>query len=326
MCDDLTEHDNQRWLAEKRLGRREFSAAVGATAAVLVAGCGDDDSTDAAEGSAGSSGSAGHAAGSGGHAAGSSGTDEQENTTATKSELVTIDTPDGKADAFFVYPESGRHPAVIVWPDVLGVRDAFKTMGTRLAKDGYAVLVVNQYYRTSTAPVLESWNEWNTDAGKAKLRPMIAAITPAGTTSDAAAFVEWLDKQDAVDTGKKIGTSGYCMGGPFTFRTAASKPERVGAFASLHGGGLVADNDDSPHLLFAKIKASSLIAIAMNDDERQPDAKTTLMSAAKDANLEAEIEVYPAMHGWCAIDSAVYDKDQADKAYDRMVTIFGKAL
>ena len=300
MCDDLTERDNEKWLAEKRLGRREFGAVVGATAAVLLPGC---DSPD----------------------------DEGENTTTkspgsspTTSSTVNIEMPDGTMDAFFVHPSSGKHPAVIVWPDVLGLRDAFKQMGTRLAEDGYAVLVLNQYYRTSKAPVFSSWDEWRTDEGRAKLMPMTAKLTPPSITSDAAALVDWLDKQAAVDTGKKIGTSGYCQGGPFTFRTAASRPQRVGAFASLHGGGLVTDNQDSPHLLFERIEAAALIAIAQNDDERAPDVKDQLRDAAKETGLEAEIEVYPAQHGWCAIDSTAYDQEQAEKAWTRMLALFGK--
>lgn len=303
MCDDLTERDNEKWLAEKRLGRREFGVAVGATAAVLLPGCSDSDKDPAEPGDKPS---------------------PSVTTAETKSSMVNIETPDGTLDAFFVHPTSGKHPAVIVWPDVLGLRDAFKTMGTRLAQDGYAVLVLNQYYRSSPAPVLSSWDEWRTDDGRAKLMPMIAKITPPGTTSDAAAMIDWLDGQSAVDTAKKIGTSGYCMGGPFTFRTAASRPQRVGAFASLHGGGLVTDAPDSPHLLFETIDAAALIAIAQNDDERAPAVKDQLKDAAKAAGLEAEIEVYPAQHGWCAIDSTVYDEAQAEKAWSRMLALFSK--
>ena len=310
MCDDETERDNRKWLADKRLGRREFGAlGVGATVAMIAAAC--DDSSDSASKDAGVR---------------EADASKSGDTRKTKASMVSIGTPDGTADAYFVHPESGKHPAVIVWPDILGLRDAFKTMATRLAEDGYAVLVINQYYRTAKAPVLASWDEWRTDEGRAKLQPMVAAITPAGTTSDGAAFVEWLDKQSAVDTAKKIGTSGYCMGGPFTMRTAASKPTRVGALASLHGGGLATSAADSPHLLFSDMKASMLLAIAQNDDQREPNAKDVLKEAAAKAGLEAEIEVYPAQHGWCAIDSTAYDEAQSDKAYGRMIALFGRAL
>jgi carboxymethylenebutenolidase len=298
MCDDLTERDAKRWLQERKLGRREFSAlSAGATAAWLVPGCGSDDQSAAS--------TAADAA-------------------ATTSSLVMIKTDDGMADAFFVHPTTGKHPAILVWPDILGLRDAFKTMATRLASSGYAVLVINQYYRTAPAPVLASWEEWMTDAGKAKLQPNLDAINADAIKRDGGALVDWLDKQAAVDTKHKVGTSGYCMGGPFTFRTAQSRPERVGAVASLHGGGLVTDAADSPHRLIADIKASMLIAIAQNDDQRQPDAKTTLKEAADAAKLPAEVEVYPAMHGWCAIDSAVYDETQAQKAWSRMLALFEK--
>lgn len=307
MCDDSTESDNQSWLSATRLKRRELGAlGVGVVAAAWIPGCKDDDAAGSAAGA-----DMGADAGKG---------------SATTSSMVDIQTPDGTVDAYFVHPQSGKHPAIIMWPDILGLRDAFRTMGSRIAAQGYAVLVVNQYYRTSKAPVLASWDEWQTQEGKDKLQPMVAAITPDGTMSDATAFVTWLDKQAAVDTGKKIGTCGYCMGGPFTFRSAASQPARVGAFASLHGASLVTDTPDSPHLLFEQIKASSLIAIAQNDDERQPDAKDKLAEAAKSAGLDAEIQVYPAQHGWCAIDSAVYDQEQADKAFGRMLALYDRAL
>ena len=303
MCDDFTDESNKRWLSERRLGRREFSAlGVGATAAILMPGCG----------------------GSTGHQDVSS--EPALTALATESSLVSIETPDGTADAFFVHPNAGRHPAVLIWPDILGLRDAFETMATRLAGAGYAVLVINQYYRTSKAPVLSSWEEWMSDEGKAKLQPMVKAITPAAVMSDANALISWLDTQSAVDTNKKIGTSGYCMGGPFTIRTAAGRSDRVGAAASFHGASLVTDAPDSPHRLFAELEAGLLIAIAQNDDQRQPEAKTQLKEAADAANLHAEIEVYPAQHGWCALDSAVYDQTQAERAWSRMLAMFREHL
>jgi carboxymethylenebutenolidase len=299
MCDDSTERDTKRWLAEKRLGRREFGAlSAGATAALLWPGCGDDSGSPTAE----------------------------ADVEATTSSLVMIATPDGTADAFFVHPKTGKHPGILVWPDILGLRDAFKTMATRLAAAGYAVLVINQYYRTSPAPVLSSWDEWMSDDGKAKLQPNLDAITNDGIERDGGAMIEWLDQQDVVDSAKKAGTSGYCMGGPFTFRTASAKPERVGAVASLHGANLVTDMSDSPDKLIADLHSAMLIAIAQNDDQHQPEAKTVLKEAAEAAKLPAEIEVYPAMHGWCPPDSPSYDKDQAEKAWSRMLALFDEHL
>lgn len=313
MCDDLTERDTQRWLEAKKLGRREVTAlGVGATAAVLIPACGGDDDDSGSHHDAKDAGDADTAVA------------DASDVEATTSKLVSIKTPDGNADAFFVHPKTGTHPAILVWPDILGLRDAFKEMATRLAASGYAVLVINQYYRTSPAPVLDSWDEWMTDAGKAKLQPNLDAMTNDGVKSDGGAMVDWLDDQDAVDTKKKVGTSGYCMGGPFTFRTAAARVDRVGAIASLHGGSLVTDMPDSPHKLIADIKASMLIAIAQNDDMRQPDAKDALKTAVDDAKLTAEIEVYPAMHGWCPTDSPSYDKTQAEKAWGRMLAVFDK--
>lgn len=287
MCDEFTEAEN----AEFILNRREFaSLGAGAAALATLPGC-----ASAAE-------------------------------APTASRMVVIDTPDGKADAFFVYPKKGKHAAVIMWPDIAGLRDAYKTMGTRLAAAGYAVLVVNQYYRSSPAPILGSLMEWRTPAGQEKLKPMIGAITPSGTTTDAAAFVSWLDAQKEVNSKKRIGSCGYCMGGPFTVRTAFANPARVGAAASFHGGGLVGDAADSPINLIAKTRAAYLIAIAQNDDERAPKEKTQLRAAADAAKRPAEIEVYPAQHGWCTIDAPIYDRAQAEKAWGRMLALFKGSL
>ncbi len=293
MCNEMTEAENASWLTRGGLNRREF-ASIGAGAAALsvLPGC----------------------------------TTAGEMSSATASRSVVIDTPSGKADAFFVYPTNGKHPAVIMWPDIAGLRDAYQQMGTRLAAAGFAVLVVNQYYRSSPAPILNSLMEWRAPAGAAKLKPMIAAITPAGTISDAAAFVGWLDGQKEVDTKKRIGTCGYCMGGPFTVRTAFANPARVGAAASFHGGGLVGTDGDAPNKLIASTKAAYLIAIAQNDDERAADEKKVLRAAADAAGRPAEIEVYPAQHGWCTLDAPIYDREQAEKAWGRMLALFGANL
>ncbi|ODU71065.1 MAG: dienelactone hydrolase [Novosphingobium sp. SCN 66-18] len=293
MCDQDTEADNESWLA---LNRRQFTAlGAGAAAMTIVPGC-------------------------------MAQTHDGAGAMKVASRAVTITTPDGKADAFFVHPEGGKHPAVILWPDIAGLRDAYKTMGTRLAEGGYAVLVVNQYYRSSPAPILNSLSEWRSPEGQQKLAPMIAAITPAGTVRDAAAFVAWLDGQAEVDTGRKIGTCGYCMGGPFTVRTALANPARVGAAASFHGASLVNDTPDSPHKLLAQTRAAYLFAIAQNDDARAPDDKVRLREAADAAKRPAEIEVYPAQHGWCTIDAPIYDKAQAEKAWGRMLALYKQYL
>jgi carboxymethylenebutenolidase len=213
-----------------------------------------------------------------------------------------------------------------MWPDIAGLRPAFETMATRLASQGYAVLAVNHYYRGSKLPVLTDFSEWRTDQGRAKIAPMLEALTAKAIASDGAAFVAWLDRQAEVDIGRKVGTTGYCMSGPFTFRTAAAAPGRVGALGSFHGGGLVTPDADSPHELLAKIKAAALVCIAQNDDERDPQAKITLRQAAERANLPAEIEVYPAQHGWCVLDSPVYDQKEAERAWARMLATFGESL
>src|SRR5882762_6699576 len=236
---------------------------------------------------------------------------------------VTIKTPDGTCDAYFVHPSTGTAPGVLVWPDIFGLRPAFRQMGKRLAESGYSVLVVNPFYRVKKAPTA--------DAGAAtpieQVRPLAQGLNEATQMTDAKAFIEWLDRQSPVAKNRKIGTQGYCMGGPIAFRTAAAVPDRVGAVASFHGGGLVTNAPNSPHLQAAKTKAQFLIAIASNDDAKSPNDKTVLKETFEKANLPAEIEVYTgAAHGWCPPDSGVYNEPQAEKAWSRLLALYGKAL
>ena len=237
---------------------------------------------------------------------------------------VSITTPDGHADAFFVHPAKGSHPGIILWPDIAGLRDAYKVTARKLAAAGFAVLAVNAYYRNARSPVFASFADWRTAEGMEKATPMIAAVTPEATTRDAKAFVAFLDAQPAVDTKRKLGTSGYCMGGAFAVRTAAAAPGRVGAVASFHGAYLVNDLPNSPHRLIAQTHASYLFAIGKGDDARSPEEKNTLRAAAAAAHRSAEIEVYAAEHGWCTLDSPVYDAAQDHRAWARMLVLFGK--
>ena len=246
------------------------------------------------------------------------------NRAALHERIISVPTPNGMADAFFVYPAQGSHPGVVMWPDIAGLRDSFMVMGRRLAAAGYAVLVVNQYYRNARAPVLNTFAEWRTPQGQAKLAPMIAALTSAAVASDAGAFVQFLDTQPAVDKARRIGTNGYCMGGPSTVRTAAAAPMRVGAVASFHGASLVTEKPDSPHRLIAATHANLLLLIARGDDARAPGDKDALRAAATAAHRSAEIEVYPAEHGWCVLDSPVYDHAQAERAWGRLLAHFAR--
>ena len=240
---------------------------------------------------------------------------------------VEIKTADGTCDAFFVHPASGRHAAVLVWPDIFGLRPAFRDMGRRLAGSGYSVLVVNPFYRIKKAPTAPEHPDFDDPPTRQMLMGLAGSLSAATALTDARAFVPWLDAQPAVDRKKKMGTTGYCMGGPFTLRTAAAFPDRVGAGASFHGGALVTDKPDSPHLLVPRIKAQYLFAIAENDDQRQPEAKTVLREAFAKAHLPAEIEVYAGtLHGWCPPDAKVYNHDQAEKAWARMLALFKTAL
>src|SRR5580693_4182861 len=246
---------------------------------------------------------------------------------ATTGADVTITTPDGTCDAYFVHPAKGKHPAVLIWPDIFGLRPAFKQMADRLAGSGYSVLVINPFYRIQKAPTSPDHPDFNDPATRTKLVGQMGSLTVATAATDAGAFVPWLDKQASVDKKRKVGTTGYCMGGPYTFRTAAQFPDRVGAIATFHGAALATDKPDSPHLLIPKIKASALIAIAASDDMQDPKAKDTLTAAFESAGLPHEVEVYTGTkHGWCATDTAVYDHDAAEKAWGRLVVVLGKAL
>jgi len=286
MCDEFTSEAEELALAGKGLSRRQF-AAVGAAAA--LAGC------------AGRKGGIRN----------------------LSEDMVRITTSDGVADAFFVRPSRGKHPGVIFWPDIGGLREVKKVMARRLAGEGYAVLVVNQYYRSAPAPIFNSLPEWRTPEGQEKLKPMLPLVTADAVTRDAKAWVAFLDGRREVDKARGIGTQGYCMGGPFTVRTAAASP-RIGAAASFHGGGLVTEAADSPHKLLAGTRARYLIAVARNDDARSPAEKDAFKAAASAAGRPAEVEVYPADHGWCVPDSPVYDPVQADRAWERLLALYAQ--
>ncbi|MET0181366.1 MAG: dienelactone hydrolase family protein [Caulobacterales bacterium] len=289
MCDERTFEEDQTFLKNNHLSRRSFGAV---TTAAALAACATPSEA------------------------------------LSVSELdVTIRTPDGECDAYFAHPTSGAHAAVLVWPDAMGLRPAFRTMGKRLAESGYAVLTVNQFYRDVRAPFVESGASAFSDPdARTRIMGMMRGLTPEKVVSDAGAYLAFLDSQAVVDKGRKIGTTGYCMGGATAFRTAATSPGRVGAVASFHGGGLVNDQPASPHRLIAQTGASYLIAIAQNDDANDPNAKTVLRQTFDETRRTAEIEVYPAQHGWCPPDTQVYDPEQAERAWGRLLALFETAL
>jgi len=286
MCDqDHFEEDRQEWESRGMVTRRQFGVLLAAGVAMMLPKVADA-------------------------------------VAVTESE-VTVKTPDGTADCYFVHPASGTAPGVLVWPDIFGLRPAFRTMGKRLAESGYAVLVVNPFYRVKKAPTAEN----GAATPIQQLMPLAQALNETTHMTDAKAFIAWLDQQQSVAKNRKIGTQGYCMGGPIAFRTSAAVPDRVGAVASFHGGGLVTQNPSSPHLQASKTKAQFLICIATNDDQRSPTEKDVLKETFTKAGLPAEIEVYAgAAHGWCPPDSGVYNEPQAEKAWNRLLALYGKAL
>jgi carboxymethylenebutenolidase len=247
---------------------------------------------------------------------------------------VSIKTPDGTCDAAFIHPKTDFYPGVLIWPDAFGLRPALRTIGRRIAAEGYSVLVPNPFYRVSKAPFTDASNfNFQNPDDMAKIRPLMASVNaPGNAEKDATAYVAFLDAQKEVNKTKKVGTQGYCMGGALVLRTAAALPDRVGAGASFHGGGLVTDKPDSPHLLASKIKARMYFGIASNDDERQPDAKDKIRAAFEAAKIRTEIEVYPAQHGWCIPDMPIrdgypiYNKPEAERAWAKLVALYRAAL
>ena len=290
MCDELTEKDNDAYFRKQGLSRREFNKR-GISVAVAMMLPPVANALDVVE------------------------------------EEVLVETPDGMADCYFVHPASGAHAAVIVWPDIMGIRTSFRMMGKRLAESGYSVLVVNPYYRTAKGAVIEDGENFGMPAVRERLMPHARSLSPDTCVLDGRAFVTYLDAQPSVDTDRKVGTTGYCMTGSYTMRLAAAMPERIGAGGSFHGGGLATDANDSPHLLAPKIKAGLLIAIAANDDEKEPNAKILLREAIDSAGVNAEIEVYDGtLHGWCPPDSPVHNEAQAERAWTRLLELFEKEL
>jgi carboxymethylenebutenolidase len=249
---------------------------------------------------------------------------------------VTVKTPDGICDAAFIRPTTGKHPGVLIWTDIFGLRPTFRDMAKRLAAEGYSVLVPNPFYRTQKAPVVEdaSKTDFNDPAFRTKMTSWTGPINqPGAIERDAAAYIAFLDAQKEVDTAKKIGTQGYCMGGPLVFKTVAAVSDRVGAGATFHGGGLVTDKPDSPHLLIPKFKARMYLAVAASDDSRQPDAKDKLKEAFAAAHVPGEVELYPGtIHGWCVRDmpmqegKPIYNKPDAERAWGKLEALYKTTL
>ena len=287
MCDERTNADNTKYLRAGKLTRRQFGAVSAGAGLAILL-------------------------------------PRAANAQSTMEAEINVTTPDGMCDSYFVHPSSGAHAGVLIWPDAFGLRPAKRQMAKRLAESGYSVLVVNQYYRSQRAPIVSSTNFAEVAD---VVRPLMGTLNADTQMRDARAFVSFLDSQSSVDTNRKIGTMGYCMGGPITMRTAAAVPDRIGAGASFHGGGLVTDQPDSPHLLVPQMTAHYLFAIAENDDENQPEAKDVLRDTFAKAGLPAEIEVYDgALHGWCPPDTQVYNEPQAERAWSRLLALFDRAL
>jgi carboxymethylenebutenolidase len=250
---------------------------------------------------------------------------------------VVIATPDGQCDAAFIHPATGNHPGVIIWTDIFGLRPSFRNLGKRLAAQGYAVLIPNPFYRTEKAPVITDASRFDfaDPASRAKLTRWTTPINqPGAIARDSGAHIAWLDAQPQVDASKKIGTQGYCMGGPLVFKTAAAHPDRVGAGATFHGGGLITDKPDSPHLLIPKIKARMYIAIAASDDAKQPDAKDILKAGFAAAKIPADVEVYRGTyHGWTVPDmppqsdgAPTYNRVEAERAFANLIALYRRAI
>ena len=236
---------------------------------------------------------------------------------------VRVSTADGSADAAIFYPAGkGRWPAVLMWPDILGLRPVFREMGRRLAAQGYVVLVPNPYYRAKKAPVVEGPFDFNSKTDVDRIMALRNGLTDAMVDRDSAAYVTFLDAQTQTDKRRKAGVQGYCMSGPIAFRTAAVRPDRVGAVATFHPGALVTDQPSSPHLLVSRTRASFLVLIAKNDAEHMPKEKDELDVAFSKAHRPARVEVYPANHGWTVAGSQTYDEQQAERAWSELLPFY----
>jgi carboxymethylenebutenolidase len=246
---------------------------------------------------------------------------------------VDIKTPDGTCDAAFFHPKTGTYAGVLIWPDAFGLRPSLRGIGRRLAAEGYSVLVPNPFYRVAKDPFTDA-STVDFAKERAKITPLMTSVNTAGNAEkDAVAYVAFLDAQTQVDKKKKIGTQGYCMGGPLVFKTVATMSNRVGAGATFHGGGLVTDKPDSPHLLIPKFKAHMYLAVAASDDTRQPDAKDKLKAAFAAAHVPGDVEVYTGMiHGWCVRDmpmqdgKPIYNKPEAERAWGHLESLYKTSL
>jgi carboxymethylenebutenolidase len=241
---------------------------------------------------------------------------------------VQVKTPDGTCDAALFHPEgNGRSPAVLIWPDIMGLRPVMRDMGRRLAAQGHVVLVPNPFYRAKPAPVIDGSFDFNDPEQRKTLFGYRATITSEGAASDAKAFVAFLDAQRQTDTRRKVGVQGYCMGGELSFRSAAAVPARIAAVGSFHGGnGLVTDKADSPHLLIPATRASFLVCHAQNDDAQKPGTPDALKAAFAAAKRPATVEVYPAAHGWCVPGGQAYNAVQAERAWAALTQLYRTTL
>jgi carboxymethylenebutenolidase len=237
---------------------------------------------------------------------------------------VTVKTADGMCDAVLFHPTGqGSWPAVLIWPDIMGLRPAFRDMGRRLAGQGYVVLVPNPFYRSAKAPVIGDNADFSDPETRTKLTGYRAAMSDEGIDHDAQAYLAFLDAQAQTGKTHKAGVQGYCMGGALSFRTAAAVPGRIAAVGSFHGGnGLVTQNPNSPHLLIAKTNASYLVCQAQNDDAQNPQMKTDLKAAFDAAKRPATVEVYQANHGWCVKGGQVYNEAEAERAWTNLTQLY----
>ncbi len=241
---------------------------------------------------------------------------------------VMVKTADGDCDAVLFHPATeGQWPAVLVWPDIMGLRPVFRDLGRRLAEQGYVVLVPNPFYRSAKAPVIGDNFDFSNPEQRTRLFGYRAAMSDNGIDGDAKAHLGFLDAQPQTDKGRKAGVQGYCMGGALSFRTAAAIPDRIAAVGSFHGGnGLVTDKPDSPHLLIAKTSATFLVCQAQNDDAQQPKVKDDLKAAFAAAKRPATVEVYHANHGWCVPGSQAYNRGEAERAWENLTKLYKTQL
>jgi carboxymethylenebutenolidase len=238
---------------------------------------------------------------------------------------IDIRTADGTADGVLVRPEGKEElPAVIVLTDIWGIRLAFVDLAKRIAERGYVVLLPNIFYRSAKAPVFPAPGDFQEPRTRERIGEITRPLTPDAMERDGSAYVDFLASQPAVSG--QMGVVGFCFAGPFALRTAAARPDRIGAAASFHGGGLYKEEETSPHRVLPRVKARLYFGHATNDNSMTAGQIEMFETALEKWGGDFSSETYNARHGWMIPGREMFDPDNAKKGFDKMIELFDGAL